>query len=162
MDVPLQRCIYALGIRNVGEYLANILADTYKNIDKLMDAKYDEMIKINGIGCEVAQSVIIFFKNDKNREEIRNLLKNGVDPKLQKKRNVLEEKKFAITGRLDKFTRDSIKRSIIENGGIVHNAISKETDFLIAGENSGSKIKKAEKLNVKIINEKEYLQMLEK
>ncbi len=161
-DVPLHRFIYALGIRNVGEYLANILADTYKNIDKLMDAKYDEMIKINGIGGEVAQSVIMFFENDKNREEIRNLLKNGVAPKLQKKRNVLEEKKFVITGRLDKFTRDSIKRSIIENGGIVLNAISKETDFLIAGENSGSKIKKAEKLNVKIINEKEYLQMLEK
>ncbi len=161
-DVPLHRFIYALGIRNVGEYLANILADTYKSIDKLMDAKYDEMMKINGIGDEVAQSVIMFFKNEKNREEIENLLKNGVNPILQIKRNILEEKKFVITGHLDEFTRDSVKRSIIENGGIVLNTISKETDFLIAGENSGSKIKKAEKMNVKIISEKEYLQMLEK
>ncbi len=161
-DVPLHRFIYALGIRNVGEYLANILADTYKSIDNLMNARYDKMIKINGIGDEVAQSVIIFFENERNRDEIGNLLKNGVNPKLQIKRNILKEQKFVITGRLEQFTRDSIKRSIIENGGIVLNAISMETDFLIAGENSGSKIKKAEKLDVKIIDEKKYLQMLEK
>ncbi len=159
-NVPLGRFINALGIRNVGEYTSQLLAERFENLDKLKSATKDELIAIDGIGDEVADSIIKFFENKENINEIDLLFQLGIKPYINRKEKKLNNLKFVITGTLKNYSRDEIKDIIILNGGKVSNTVSKNTNYLILGENPGSKFDKAKKLNVKIINEEEFKKLL--
>lgn len=158
-DIPLNRFIFALGINNVGEYTASLLASEFLNIDALYDADNEQLTRIQGIGEEVADSIVKFFKNMQNRKEISALLKAGVKPFARTGSQILKGLTFVITGSLKAYSRDSAKDLIIRNGGKVSGSVSSKTDYLIAGEEPGSKLNKAKKLNIKIIDEDEFLKM---
>ncbi|MDY6788049.1 MAG: NAD-dependent DNA ligase LigA [candidate division WOR-3 bacterium] len=158
-EVPLSKFINALGIRNVGQYLAGVLAERFKSIEKLEKAGREELLDIEGIGPEVADSIILFFSNDENIHEIENLLSAGVSP-VYYSEGKLENKKFVITGKLEHFSRSEIKNSIIAHGGRVSGSVSANTDYLLRGSQPGSKLKKAEEHNIEIIDEEEYLKMI--
>lgn len=161
-NASLSAFINALGIRNVGEFLSKVIADRFCSIDELMQSNRDELTAINGIGKEVAQSIEMFFKNRKNRIEIQKLFELGLNVQSERKSDKLHSQKFVITGRMKHFTRDSIKRAITNNGGVVHNTVTADTDYLIAGEKAGSKLKKAKDMKIEIITENDFLNMLEK
>ncbi len=154
--------IYALGIRHVGEYVAKLLAERFKNLDNLMKATKLDLLSIEGIGEEIANSVVSFFKEKRNIETIRKLLEAGVhfiDENTEVNSKV-KGKSFVFTGALSK-PREYYKELIEKMGGIVRNSISKKVDYLVVGENPGSKLKKAQEYNIPIINEEELLKMLE-
>ncbi len=154
--------IYALGIRHVGEYVARLLAERFKNLDNLKKATKQELLSIDGIGEEIADSVIAFFNEEKNLKMIEELLKAGVhfEEDTAKVNPKIKGKSFVFTGTLSK-PRDYYKELIEKNGGIVRNSVSKNLDYLVVGENPGSKLKKAQKAQVEIINEEQLLKMLE-
>lgn len=161
-NTSLSALINALGIRNVGEFLSKVIADRFCSIDGLMQSSRDELTAINGIGEEVAQSIEMFFKNRKNRIEIKKLFDLGLKVIAERKSDRLRSQRFVITGKMKHFTRDSIKRVIMDNGGVVHSTVTSDTDYLIAGEKAGSKLKQAQNMGVEIINENKFLNMLEK
>ncbi|WP_035587809.1 NAD-dependent DNA ligase LigA [Hippea jasoniae] len=154
--------IYALGIRHVGEYVAKLLAERFKNLDNLKKATKEELLSIDGIGEEIADSVIAFFGEEKNLKMIEELLKAGVhfEEDTGKVNPKIKGKSFVFTGTLSK-PRDYYKELIEKHGGIVRNSVSKNLDYLVVGENPGSKLKKAQKAQVEIINEEQLLKMLE-
>ncbi len=160
--VSLARLIYALGISNVGEEMANALSRHFGDIHKIMSAKKDELLKVGDVGEVVAESVLTFFNDEKNKKLIAELLKNGVKIEEVKisRHQPLAGKTFVLTGTLEKMTRDEAKDKIRALGGDVSSSVSKETDFVVAGAEAGSKLDRAEKLGVKIIEEKEFLRML--
>ena len=158
----LERLIFGLGIRYVGRKTAKILAKYYKNLYKLFDATYDELNNIPDIGDKIASSVYEYFHNPENRELIDSLheLNLNMDYLQEEKENELfTNKTFVITGTLSK-SRDEIKDLIESIGGKVSDSVSKKTDYLILGENPGSKYNKALSLNIKIIREEELNEML--
>ena len=158
----LERLIFGLGIRYVGRKTAKILAKYYKNLYKLFDATYDELNNIPDIGDKIASSVYEYFHNPENRELIDSLheLNLNMDYLQEEKENELfTNKTFVITGTLSK-SRDEIKDLIESIGGSVSDSVSKKTDYLILGENPGSKYNKALSLNIKIIREEELNEML--
>jgi len=161
-NISLPKLIYALGIPNVGEYTSKILAEKYGNLNSLLNAKKDELILLEDIGPIVAESILTFVRDEKNLKVIQSLLKYGIDPSYDKSKNKLEKlknKTFVLTGTLENYTRDDAK-SLIENaGGKATNTVSKKTNFLISGSNSGSKLEKAKKLNIKILNETEFIKL---
>jgi len=161
-NTPFHRVIVGLGIPMVGEKTAKILAEHFKNIDNLSKASYEELISIEGIGPEVAKSVIEYFKNEKTKEIIEKLKKAGVnlESKEVKKSNKLKGLTFVITGSLKNYTRDEAKEIIEQFGGKVTNTVSSKTNYLIVGENPGSKLEKAKQLGVKIINEEEFEKLI--
>ncbi len=160
--VQMSKFLYALGIRNIGEYLSKILSDNYQSIELLMESRMEDLVNIEGIGEEAANSIEIFFSNENNRREISKLLNMGINIVNSRISNKLGGMKFVVTGTLKNFSRESIKRSITDNGGIVLSSVTRETDYLIAGEKAGSKVKKAKDMNIEIIDEKAYKKMLEK
>ncbi len=160
---PLERVIFALGIRYIGIGAARILANRYQSLDKLMNAKLEELSSLEGIGEKTARSIVNFFKKKENLVLIDKLRKGGVKLKKEIKKEkpeIFAGKTFVLTGKLESFTREEASEIIIENGGNVSSGVSKKTDFVLAGENPGSKLEKALKLNVKIINEEEFKEML--
>lgn len=161
-NTPFHRVIVGLGIPMVGEKTAKILAEHFKNIDNLSKATYDELISIEGIGPEVAKSIIEYFKNEKTKEIIEKLKKAGVnlETKEIKKSDKLKGLTFVITGTLKNYTRDEAKEVIEQLGGKVTNTVSSKTDYLIVGENPGSKLEKARQLGVKTINEDEFEKLI--
>jgi len=162
----LSRLIYALGIRNVGEHTAEILAEHFGTLDKLMEATEEELYKIYEIGPVVAKSIRDYFSNSKNRELINKLLSAGVsyEPVLKKEKEglPLAGKSFIFTGTLSRFTRDEASRIVEELGGKVVSSVSSKTDYIVVGADPGSKLEKAKKLGVKIINESEFLSLIGK
>jgi len=164
-EVTLKRFIYALGIRHVGEFVAGVLAKEFGSLDKIMDASEETLRNIEGIGPEVASSIRAFFERDENRKLIRELLDKGVTPesKIAKAEGdtPFAGKKVVLTGSMDSYTRSEAKEKIEGLGGSVTGSVSKKTDFVIAGEDAGSKLDKAKKLNIKVLDEKEFLKMLE-
>ncbi|MEA1986028.1 MAG: NAD-dependent DNA ligase LigA [Candidatus Marinimicrobia bacterium] len=159
----LPKLIFALGIPNVGEYTSRILAEKYNNLGKLLDAKKDELIELEDIGPIVAESIFTFVNDEKNVKVILELINYGINPIFQSTKIELQNfrnKTFVITGTLDKYSRDEAKLLIEKAGGKATNSVSKKTDFLLAGEKAGSKLENAKKLNVKILNEKEFDKML--
>lgn len=161
-NTPFHRVIVGLGIPMVGEKTAKILAEHFKNIDNLSKASYEELISLEGIGPEVAKSVIEYFKNEKTKEIIEKLKKAGVnlESKEVKKSNKLKGLTFVITGSLKNYTRDEAKEIIEQFGGKVTNTVSSKTNYLIVGENPSSKLEKAKQLGVKIINEEEFEKLI--
>jgi DNA ligase (NAD+) len=154
--------IYALGIRHVGEYIAKILSKRFENLSNLKNATKEELLVIEGVGDEIAESVVSFFKEKKNLETIESLLSSGVYFKEERalKTSSIKDKSFVFTGTLSK-PREHYKQLVENAGGIVRNSISKQLDYLVAGENPGSKLSKAQKLGIKVLTEDELLQLLE-
>ena len=158
----LERLIFGLGIRYVGRKTAKILAKYYKNLYKLFDASLEELNSIPDVGDKIAGSVYEYFHNPETKELIDNLheLNLNMDYLQEEKENELfTNKTFVITGTLSK-SRDEIKDLIESIGGKVSDSVSKKTDYLILGENPGSKYNKALSLNVKIIKEEELNEMV--
>ncbi|MDP3764279.1 MAG: NAD-dependent DNA ligase LigA [bacterium] len=159
--ISLARFIYALGIIHVGEETANLLAVYFNSIENLTLASEEDLKKVPGVGEKAAASIKAWFENKENRQLITKLLRCQITvlspPKISKK---LAGKTFVLTGTLETLSRDSAKEKIRLMGGDVSSSVSKETDYVIAGENAGSKFDKAEKLGVKIISEREFLNMV--
>lgn len=166
-NVTFDRVLFALGIRFVGEVAAKKLAKAFKNIDNLMSAGFEELIQVNEIGNKIAQSVIDFFAEEKNRILIDKLRNYGLQfsfPETEDEitNNKLEGKTIVISGVFEKHSRDEYK-AIIENcGGKNSGSISSKTSFILAGDNMGpSKREKAEQLGIPLISETEFLTMIE-
>jgi DNA ligase (NAD+) len=165
-SVSFERVLYALGIRYVGETVAKKLAKHYKSIDTLSKATLIDLVMVDEIGDKIAQSVIEFFDNQENQKIIERLKQHSVPLELIEKinpnaTNKLEGKTFVVSGVFSMFSRDDLKKAIEDNGGKVGSSISVKTDFVIAGDNMGpAKLEKANKLNVPIISEEDFIAMI--
>ena len=165
-QVPFERVVFALGIRLVGETTAKLLARHFQNIDKLMAATLDELTHIDGIGEVVAKSVITYFHTQNNVEIVERLRKYGLQMSLSQEQldshtELLKGMTIVISGVFQKHSRDEYKAMIEQNGGKNTGSISAKTSFILAGENMGpSKLQKAEKLGINIINEDQFLEMI--
>jgi DNA ligase (NAD+) len=160
---PLWRLIAGLGIRHIGTQTAQDLAEHFGSLDALMNASSAELDAIEQVGDKVAQSIYEYFHNDRNLAVIKELLSAGVKPELPKKtkaKGKLAGKSIVVTGTLENFSRQQIEEAIRNAGAKSSSSVSKNTDFVLAGDNPGSKLDKARQLDVKIITEKEFMEML--
>lgn len=156
--VKLSRLLVGLSIPQVGEETAIDLANNFRTFEKLRDAKYEELEKMQGVGPIIARSVVDFFKSKDNTKIVDNLLEVITIEKAEgKTKGKLSGMSFVLTGTLESISRDEAKEKIRSLGGTVSESVSKDTSYLVAGENTGSKYKKAEELGIKILNEKEFL-----
>ncbi|MCM8805042.1 MAG: NAD-dependent DNA ligase LigA [Candidatus Omnitrophica bacterium] len=156
---PLSNLIYALGIRHIGIHASEILAEEFKSIDELKEATIERLSTIPEIGPIMAESIIEFFSNEENLKVIEKLKKAGVKmekEKIEEKKDILSGLTFVVTGTLKNYSRDEIQNYIKKLGGKVTNSVSKNTNYLICGEQPGSKLQKAQELGVKIISEEEF------
>lgn len=165
-EVPFARVLFALGIKEVGEVTAKILANTLGDIDAIAKASVEELQEVNTVGVTIAESIRNFFDKPENIIIIERLKKAGLQFNNEKKAvsesQALAGKSIVVSGVFSSFSRDEIKQLIEYHGGKNSSSISSKTDFLLAGEKMGpEKKKKAEALNVKIINEDEFLKMIE-
>ena len=160
---PLNRFITALGIRGVGEVAANELANNFKNLDNLMSASLDDLQQINGIGLNIALSIRDWFERSANQELLIKFRKIGIWPQMLpiKASGKLAGLTIVITGTLPTLSREVAKSIIEKNGGKVTDNVSKNTNYLLLGDNPGSKFEKARQLNIPIIGEKELLDLIE-
>jgi len=167
VKIPFERVLFALGIRFVGETVAKTLAKAYKNIDALMAASSQELMEINEIGQRIAESVVSFFKEDKNREIIDQLKRYGLqfsltEEQLQNQTDLLKGKTLVVSGVFENLERSELKKLIEDNGGKVSSSISSKTSYLVAGNNMGpSKRSKAESLGVPIISETDFMELIQ-
>jgi DNA ligase (NAD+) len=163
-EITLAKFIYALGVRNVGEETAIDLAKHFGNIEKIRNAKLEDFEKILDIGPVVAKSIYEWFNDKENVKFLERLQKSVkvIGPKPDTKNLKLAGKTFVLTGGLEMMARDEAKAKIRELGGDVSESISSKTDYVVAGSDAGSKLAKAKKLGVKIIDEKAFLKMLPK
>jgi len=160
--IPFSKFIFALGIRHVGEETAIALARYFGSLEKLRKASINEFANIEDVGEVVAKSIYQWFNSKKNKEFIDKFIKLGIEikelkPAKKKLRNIV----FVLTGELDSMTREQTKTRIRQLSGDVSSSVSRQTNFVVAGKEPGSKYDKAKKLGVKIINEKEFLKMIE-
>ena len=159
------RFIYALGIRHVGEHTSKLLEDAFNgSFDLVLEASFEDLESIDEVGPIVAQSIIEFWNVDSNKQIANNCFEFGL--KLEKKNKkvdqILSGKTFVFTGSLEKFTRKTAKEMVVNKGGRVSNAISKNSNFLVAGPGAGAKLEKAKKIGINIINEDEFEQLVNK
>lgn len=158
---PLHKLLAGLGIPGVGVKLARDLAEHFRNLDALQKATIDQLLEVPGIGLELAKNIVEFFNLPEIKEEIEQLKKEVNTSELSsKKEEVLKGKKFVLTGTLKNFTRKEAEELIVSLGGKVSSSVSKNTDFVIVGENPGSKLQKAKALNVKTITEEEFIKLI--
>ena len=166
-QVNFERVLFALGIRFVGETVAKKLARSTKNIDTLMSTTKEELMAIDEIGEKIAESIIHFFSSEKNRELVARLKAAGLKMEMEAEEtaavsNILEGQSIVISGVFAVHSRDEYKDIIEKHGGKNVGSISKKTSFILAGENMGpSKLEKAQKLGIKIMDEKEFLELIE-
>ena len=162
--VSLAKFIYALGILHVGEETAIDLADHFGSLDKLSSASFEELDSIENIGGAVAKSIFEYFKDKHNLEYIHRLMKNGVivskQDTVNSKQGKLSGKKVVVTGTLESLSREEAKKAVRQAGGDWTLSVSKNTDYVVVGSEPGSKYEKAQKLGVKILSEKEFLNLL--
>ncbi len=161
-NISLARFINALGITHVGEETAEDLAEHFGTLKNFAGANFEELQSINGVGERVAYSIVEYFKEKKNLNFIEKLLNNGVivQKALEKKIGSLSGKSFVLTGSLEKMSRDTAKQKIKALGGEISESVSKKTSFVVVGAEPGSKYDKAKKLEVKILSEKEFLELI--
>jgi len=162
-NIVLEKFLFALGVPQVGEETAIDLAKQFSNLDKIKNASKEELEKIIDIGPKVADSIYEWFRDKKHLEFLQKLEKAGIVIKAQiskSKGQKLLNKIFVLTGELESMTRDEAKEKIRELGGDVTGSVSKNTDFVVAGSEPGSKYDKAQKLGVKILSEQEFLKMI--
>ncbi len=161
----LERLLFGLGIKEVGEKMAKTLAKIYKNIDNLANASLDDLLAINDVGPVCAQNVYNYFRKDKNKELIQNLKDLGLNMNYLKNdafdtNNFFYNKKVVLTGTLSKYTRSEAGEILESLGSKVQNSVSKVTDLVIYGVEAGSKLDKAKKFNVQTLNEDEFISKL--
>ena len=158
------RLINGFGIKTIGTNAAKQLAKKYKNIDNLMKASSDSLTMVDDMGQVRADNVYEFFHQDQTRDLIKRLKKAGVNMKVDEENEVLEERfagqTFVLTGTLEKYTRDEAKKIIEDFSGKVSGSVSKKTTYVLAGEEAGSKLTKAQGLGVAIITEQEFEEMI--
>ena len=155
--LPLERVIYGLGIRFVGERTAQFLAEHFGSLDAIMKATAEELEEVNEVGPRIAESIVEFFSDEHNRKLVSDLRKAGLTFTGQKKEKGtrLAGKTFVLTGTLERHTRDEAKKMIEDAGGRVSGSVSKKTDYVVAGSDAGSKLDKARELDVSVIGEAE-------
>ncbi len=159
----LSRFIYALGIRHVGEKAAFVLANHFDKLDNIIKAKKSDLESIYEIGSVMADSIVAYFSQNKVRKLMGKLKKSGVrftNEKTVKKNNILNGKTFVFTGELKSFTRQQARALVRSRGGSFSSSVSSKTDFLVAGDDPGSKLLKAKRLKVAIVHEGEFKEML--
>ncbi len=159
---PLRRFLYALGIRHVGEATARALADHFKDVRALYDADVEALTRVKDVGPEMAKVIGGFFAEEKNREGVEALLAAGVSPQPPEdtSRGPFAGKTVVLTGTLGALTREQAKEEVERRGGKVSGSVSRKTDFVVAGEESGSKLKKAAELGVRVLDERAFLDLL--
>lgn len=166
-NVSFERVLYALGIRYVGETVARRLAKAFRSMERLEKATAEELLAVDDIGERIAESVIDYFSNERNREVVDRLKSHGLQMELPEEdtnggNDKLKGLTIVISGTFTKHSRDEYKVMIERNGGKNSGSVSGKTDFILAGDNMGpAKLEKAAKLGVKIINEEEFLKMIE-
>lgn len=166
-NVSFERVLYALGIRYVGETVARRLAKAFRSMERLEKATAEELLAVDDIGERIAESVIDYFSNERNREVVDRLKSHGLQMELPEEdtnegNDKLKGLTIVISGTFAKHSRDEYKAMIERNGGKNSGSVSGKTDFILAGDNMGpAKLEKAAKLGVKIINEEEFLKMIE-
>ncbi|MFA5838535.1 MAG: NAD-dependent DNA ligase LigA [Candidatus Paceibacterota bacterium] len=159
--ITLARFLTSLSIDFIGEETANTISEEFKNLDKVIKAKVEDYQNIYGVGKKSAQSIYEWFKDKNNFELIRNLLKYvEIENLKNKKEGKFKGKSFVLTGSLSSMSRDEAKEKIREFGGDISNSVSKNTGYVVAGVDPGSKYEKAKELNVRILNEEEFLKLL--
>ncbi len=159
----LDRFLFALGILHVGEHIARLLAREFNNLENLIKATKDDLLKVKEIGNEIATSITDFFRNKDNLKLIEKLLKAGVKIRPVEKpkgESPIKGKTIVFTGELKSMTRDEAKRLVEELGGRAASSVSKKTDLVVAGPGAGSKLENARKLGIKIIDEEEFLKLI--
>jgi DNA ligase (NAD+) len=161
-QASLSKFIYALGIRFVGEHGAAILAGYFGNLEALGGSREEELLSIREVGPQVARSVRAFFDNPQNQKVVAKLRQGGVKLKGEKTGGPkpLAGKTFVLTGRLTRFTREETKAKIEALGGKVAGSVSSKTNYLVAGEEPGSKLDKARELQAAILSEEELIRLL--
>jgi len=167
-SAPFHKVLFGLGIRYVGETVAKKLTSYFKDINQLRSSNFEELCSIEEVGDKIAESIVQYFSVDYNNKIIDLLLENGLNMTSDISENILkstilENKKIVISGTFKNISRDELKKAIEINGGKNSSSVSKSTDILIAGENMGpSKLEKAEKFKVSIMNENEFLNLISK
>ena len=156
--ISFDRFLNALSIKHIGQRSAQILAQNFNDLNELRNASYEHLININTIGPEMAESIINFFKSDRNLEILDRMLSSGVSIHNDRKvaGDKLKDLTFVITGTLENYGRNEAKTLIEKNGGKVTSSVSKKTSYVLYGDNPGSKLDKANNLGIKTINEKEF------
>ncbi len=156
---PFFRVLFAIGIRHIGLHAARILAESFPSLEALKEAAFEELEKIEGIGPTIAESVTRFFKERRNQKVLDKLKRAGVrmEEKVEAARaQRLKGFTFVLTGALKAFSRDEAKELIVSLGGRVSSSVSRKTDYVVVGEEAGSKLRKAKELGIRILNEKEF------
>jgi DNA ligase (NAD+) len=159
----LPRFLYALGIRDVGEATALALAQHFGDARALAEAPVEEIQRVQDVGPIVAGSIRAYFDNAENRRLLERLLASGIEwPPVERPKSTgdVAGKTFVITGTLEQMSRDAAREAIIERGGKVTGSVSKKTDYLVAGADPGSKLDKALKLGVEVLDEAALLALL--
>ncbi len=161
-NTTLQRLIYGLGIRHVGEHVAQVLADCFKSLDKVENASADELSQVPEIGSVIAQSIADFFAEPHNRAVLEKLRAAGVVPKAEvpKAGGVFDGKTFVFTGTLQRFKREEAEEMVRQRGGRAASSVSKNTDYVVAGAEAGSKLQKARDLGIPVLTEEEFVEMI--
>lgn len=163
---PLDRFIFALGIRHVGSEFADLLAQHFPNIDALARAAPERLMAIAGVGPRIAESVAAYFAEDRNRQVIEKLKAAGIDPRAVPRgapaEMPLTGRTFVLTGRLETLTREQAEERIKALGGSVSGSVSRKTSYVVVGEEAGSKLRKAEELGIRQLSEKELVEILGK
>jgi DNA ligase (NAD+) len=161
-DIRLARFLYALGIRHVGEHIAVLLADHFGDLEQLMGCPEEELTTIEGVGPVVAKSISKFFKQENNVASVQHILNSGIRIQIKSppKEATLAGKVFVLTGSLESLARREAKEKIEALGGKLSTSVSRNTDFVVAGESPGSKLARAEELGVEVIDEAALLGLL--
>jgi DNA ligase (NAD+) len=160
---PLAQVIFALGIRHVGYEVASMLANHFGSMQALMDATEEQVEAIPGIGPKIAQSIVEFFKLEENRRTVAKLAAAGVNLREESggaREGPLSGLTFVITGRLERFSRDAAERLVKRHGGAVGSSVTKKTDYLVVGEEPGSKLGKAQQVGTQILDEEGFASLL--
>ncbi|HHX86559.1 MAG TPA: NAD-dependent DNA ligase LigA, partial [Firmicutes bacterium] len=160
---PLHRLLFGLGIRFVGERASRLLAERFLHLEKIAGATTEELLSVPEIGPKIAAAVTAYFSADSSRRLIEKLHRYGLnftEPSSGEQNLSLQDQTFVFTGSLNRFTREEARRLVEERGGRVASSISKNTTYLVAGRDPGSKLNKAAGLNLTILHEQEFLELL--
>jgi DNA ligase (NAD+) len=162
--VTLRRFLYALGVRHVGEATAKQLAEHFRGVEPLLAASADDLMSVKDVGPEMAREIHAFFSDEQNQAEVRALLDAGIQPTPPEEASggAFQGKTVVLTGGLTELTRDQAKEEIERRGGKISGSVSRKTDLVVAGEDAGSKLKKAQELGIKVVDEKGFLELLDR
>ena len=160
-DKPFEKVLYAIGIRYVGERSSKLIANHFGSMKALMNATEEEIENIHEVGPAIAKSIYNFFRDEKSVDLIQRLEQAGLKFSIERKKDFktnenINGKIFVLTGTLEKYTRDKASEIIESMGGRVTSSVSKKTDYVLAGDEAGSKLEKAKSLNIKILSEKDF------